>query len=278
MPGPRPANKRCRHGCHFSSPVGCKNDTDRCVCGTCNGRCQGDSEDGGEDSGEEGGQDSGVQGSEEGGEEGSEHADYHLGCDACCDPDKVCQACPCCGDLHEGPVKFGTVEEKTDFHTDPLECSHCMRVLYDADSPAGSTVLDLGISCEYHHQLEAYNKAELLRTQKASDRQVAIKDESKGKDVSRDETGGKDASKAESSGKRERAQGGAAGESSADKSRKVAPPLAVAPPLVVAPPLDKGVIVISSDEEPANDSDDVQVVAPARIRGISSSKRRIRRS
>jgi len=173
---------------------------------------------------------------------------------------------------------MNSTEDLHGYHEDPLECRHCLQVLSATDAHVDLSVLDLGIRCEFHHQLEAYNKAELLRTQQASDRQVAIKDESKGKDVSRDEIGGKDASKAESSGKRERAQGGAAGESSAPKSRKVAPPLVVAPRLVVAPPLDEGVIFISSDEELANDSDDVQVVAPARIRGVSSSKRRIRRS
>jgi len=274
MPGPRPANKRCRHGCHFSSPVGCRYDNGKCVCDTCNGRCQGDSEDGGED----GGEDSGKEGGEDGSEDGGEPKGCHVGCEACCDEEGVCQTCPCCGDMHVGPIPMNSTEDLHGYHEDPLECRHCLQVLSATDADVDVDVLDLGIRCEFHHQLEAYNKAELLRTQQASDRQVAIKDESKGKDVSRDETGGKDASKAESSGKRERAQGGAAGESSAPKSRKVAPPLVVAPRLVVAPPLDEGVIFISSDEEPANDSDDVQVVAPARIRGVSSSKRRIRRS
>jgi len=198
-----------------------------------------------------------------------------------------------------GSVLINTAEELGNYHSDPLECRHCHNVLADTpDAPADATVIEMGLRCAFHHKLDQYNESELRRKNGASN----------SKDASDSASNSKDASDGASSSKRPRGLGGSAGGSSAG-----APTLDTSPPLVdpLAARVSKksvGPVVISSDEEeeagPAvpekrarknspivistdeeeaagseeqgTESDDEQVVAPAKIRGVSSFKLRIR--
>ena len=281
----RRGDKLCRHGCHFSSRITCKRrKDDGCVCDTCEGKCQ-DPED-----------------------EDDPEGDRN-GCPDCCDELKECNGCPCCGYIHKKSVLFPDDEACDNFAEDRDECRHCLAVLDNhPELPAETTVVSSGLMCEYHYKMESYNKSERLRMNVECD-----EDESGGASSSkrpRGLGGAAGGSSAVASTLLDPSPP-AAGESSA-----VAVTLLDPPPPVEDPPVDRaseksaGPIVISSDEEeeggPAvpvkrarkkspivistdeeegvgsqekgTASDEEQVVAPARIRGVSSFKLSIRRS
>ena len=281
----RRGDKLCRHGCHFSSRKSCKRrEDDGCVCDTCEGKCQ-DPQD-----------------------EDNPEGD-RIGCSECCDEEGTCGGCGCCGGIHEGCVSFPNLEIRGHFNKHANDCRLCMNVVGEnPDLPVDATPVNTGLRCEFHFEMKRYKKSERLRMNVKCD-----EDEGGGASSSKRPRGLGGAAEGSSAVAATLLDPSppAAGESSA-----VAATLLDPSPPVEDPPVDKaseksaGPIVISSDEEeeggPAvpvkrarkkspivistdeeegvgsqekgTASDEEQVVAPARIRGVSSFKLSIRRS
>ena len=121
-----PPNKRCKHGCPFSTTKSCKNKEDgTCACDQCDGNC------------------------------------VNEPCDTCTE-NGVCvyEGCPCCTYIHLGVVLFGNTDDRRKFDEKRGDCGHCNDIR-DEKKHKNSDAEHVPC-CEFHDQLTRYN-AELAR-------------------------------------------------------------------------------------------------------------------